>query len=124
MGCYDVTTVHSGMYCPNQVNHSNCAYVIGDRWYFNAHQTFVELIESRWELRVLSNTTVITTDTWRYANGVGEAILVCEKFRLQRGSTTGSGSPHKSIVIPLPIAGIVASAEVNTGNSGWEYNTE
>ena len=73
---------------------------------------------------MLSNTTVITTDTWRYANGVGEAILVCEKFRLKTASTTGSGSPHKSIVIQLPIAGIVASAVVNIGNSGWEYNTE
>ena len=59
---------------------------------------------------------VITTDMWRYANGVGEAILVCEKFRLKTGSTTGSCSPHKSIVIPLPIAGIIASAVVNTGN--------
>ena len=106
------------------MNHSNCTYVISDRLYFGAHQTFVELIESIWELRVLGNTTVITIETWRYANGVGGAILVCEKFRLKTGSTTGSCSPYKSIVIPLPIAGIVASAVVNTGNSGWEYNTE
>ena len=67
---------------------------------------------------------VIANDTWKYERGVGEAILVCEKFRLKTGSTTGSGSPHKSIVTPLPIAGVVARAVVNTGNSGWEYNTE